>query len=230
MKYLRKLEFLERETRGFGSWVKACRHICDHMLSLPEALAWSVFVPWLKPIIESRAGFEMAKRIWTERGDEDFQRLYDAYLAEIQTALDSGGSEGWHGGEAQDNSVNVLGINGVLTVLVEDTVVTAFFPGHGEAQTTAQACKPAVDEEEIPLRKINPLPRSKSSENDSERLAFEGDEKRQKAKIFKKSAKSVRKREASWYSKEVVELPRLSFEAWSALYDKYAPPRNGGAA
>ncbi|MDR1613873.1 MAG: hypothetical protein LBT97_14010 [Planctomycetota bacterium] len=221
MKTLRKLSFRGKKVWGFVNWIRAGAHICDHLLTLPEAHAWSVIHPWLKPIVESRSGFETAKRMWSEQGDADFQRLYDAYMSAVQFALASSEGEGWHGEEKDGSGERALGINGVLTVLGGDRVLTAYIPGVGD-RTTVQPMEDLEPEEEEALRERDPLPRARRPEKpDADKFAKIGERERL-AKIFKKAAKSVRWRDVNWYSRDMHSLKRMTLEQWEAVFGKYA--------
>lgn len=46
-------------------------------------------------------------------------------------------------------------------------------------------------------------------------------EREKMSRIFRKAAKSVRCRDANWYSKDMHNLKRITLEEWEAIFDKY---------
>lgn len=231
------LQFRNKEVKGFSNWIRAAAHICDHLLTRPEMEGWCALADCLEPLLNTRAAFEEARRMWSDGGDEEFRRYYDPYIAEIAFALSSGGGEGWVGEETEEmgttvgSGVLVLGINGVLVIMERGCVITSYLPGTGIKAVRESR----NDEEELTSRRINPLPREKdfsdsqqyaAKEHRSERKSPSDDtlsEMEKKLRIFKKSAKNVRTNNVNWYSMNRMNLKRLTLEEWEELYVRYAP-------
>jgi hypothetical protein len=143
----------------FNSWVPACCHVCDHVLTEPEAWSWTELLT--EPPLDLRdpnACFKLAKKAWRPKEDgAPLQSLYDGYANEISMALQSKFwvQDGW-----QRKHLSIRGVAAVTSD--RQGVHSAYLPGLGSnIQTSnAQALEWDMSESEIrDSRKRNPLPR-----------------------------------------------------------------------
>lgn len=146
--------------RIFSSWDRACAHLCDHVLTMPEAKIWGMIAPELTELVYSKRRFAVGKSFWEGTEGESASELYGVFCDVSFDALDSLEITGWvwndPGKRAED--VFCLGLNGLLLILSPQakTVRTAYFPGHGNAQQVESSKEIGVDPQ---LRKKDPFPR-----------------------------------------------------------------------
>ena len=186
---LKKIKAFDEEFSVFASEIRACEHICDHLLSRPEGFDWSVLRPELKPLLISKSGFELARRMWRS-GDEalpESQELYDFYAKAINDSLRAANMLGWHGSDYPNDGDPAdrwaLGLDGVYVVLsLKGKVVkTAYIPNlkHDEdnnrvndseirTNSAGMDAKSGGKSEVLAKRSQNPLPRDKNIPDDPE--------------------------------------------------------------
>ncbi len=212
---LTKVGFDNRCVTVFSSWVKACEHICDHLLTPPEARAWSLLIPPLRVLLESRAYFELAKRIWTDSDEEGRQKLYDEYAGQIRLCLASAEKEGWYGEDfTWEGARWLLGVNGFVAIISPKYIITAYIPDLGDPNMVSSSSNKS-DEEIIRERRSNPLPRYSAEcplqwdENDT---LPDADRIMQN---FNNSVSYVRRQQFLWYQDGGLDVP-VTFEEWRA--------------
>lgn len=142
----------------FRDWVAACEHLCDHVLTRPEAEAWAELLgPEIAGLIMSNAGFRLARQMWRAEGElPDAQALYDVYADELCRALDSAAVNRWHWDDPEFPNVRkALGVSGVEVVFNESSVLSGMLPGFGCAGRTAEAKETLAASDRL----TQPLPR-----------------------------------------------------------------------
>lgn len=192
----------QRQTRVFRDWRHACEHLCDHLLTMPEAAAWNVVLGGHGTDLSPNARFHLARRLWDDESQgEAGQRLYDLYAGAIADALDSAEATGWVWTESMDRREDkkVLGLMGVLVVLSlaregDEHVRTAMLPGMG---TPFDATEAGKESDTVAARRRNPLPRERESGGDggADRAhpQREASMIRRQYKVFRKCANRVRR-------------------------------------
>ncbi len=130
-----------RTFRLFADWQRAVEHLSDHVLTEPECQGWAIVLADRTlplQLDDKDARWRYAQQSHQPRGGQA-QSLFDLYTDCIRKATDDAHRLGWHG-ENDNGSVMVgLGTNGVLVLIEESFVVTAFLPGAGEASATREA-------------------------------------------------------------------------------------------
>lgn len=127
----------------------ACRHLQNHVLTAPECQAWAVVQPQLLEVVDlhnASARWQLCQRIQrlfkqhnTQATlDSDLQQLYDHYAVAVLEAAASASRLGWYAQHPGRCVTVAMGLNGILQVY-KRTLVTAFLPGHGNAQETLAA-------------------------------------------------------------------------------------------
>ena len=159
---------LEDAARGdsayqvFRSWVDAARHLCDHVLTGPEA-PWWLLVLEPEPEVDlanPRARFALAKRAWQAKQEgAPLQELYDRCAEAIERSI-QGELWVWDGGGRR----KYLGPRGVAVVTDEErhVVVSAYLPDLGSPLGTIQQqeLEWGLDDDAIVAQRAhNPLPR-----------------------------------------------------------------------
>lgn len=74
----------------FASHEEALTHLCDHVLTRPEAHYWSVFIRGYRNIVDptdDRNLDKVADAFWRGEQQDNAQRLYDGYAREISLTL-----------------------------------------------------------------------------------------------------------------------------------------------
>lgn len=146
----------DRDTvRIFRDWVHACAHLCDHVLTMPEAEGWALILEGYRETCESNARFRLAKSLWSDEG-ESAQWLYDLYAGAIADVLDAAVLTGWVwiDRSRMRSDYVAFGPSGVLTIWSEGHVRTAMLPGTGRPLSNG-----GEESEDVDERRRNPLPR-----------------------------------------------------------------------
>ena len=126
----------DREIRAFADEQRAREHICDHLLTLPEAHFWRWLLPYyprdLKDGNDADLG-SFATRLWTARPAVESQLLYDSYVETIRQAIAEAVAEGWYW--LQDSPGKVvtwcgLGRTGIYVISDPVKLRTAMLPGY----------------------------------------------------------------------------------------------------
>ncbi len=123
----------------FADWPSAREHLRDHLLTAPESEAWAVVAPGYLLLLDPADG-DARWRYWEQvetSGGAAAQPLYDLYReAASADALDARLVR-WV--RVQGRVTVAVGTSGIL-MLVEDGIVrTAFLPGQGDPEATRQA-------------------------------------------------------------------------------------------
>ncbi len=233
------------ELKVFRDWETACRHLCDHVLSMPEAEAWAELLgPDAAQILASNKRFRLAKRMWSP-GDEgeSAQPLYNEYAKAIRAALETGARVGWVWRAPDDRRVRkTLGLTGVLVVFDAEAVRSGMLPGFGNPHLISQSKE---QDESVESRRRNPLPREGGEEEDpplrptalgmrprrrdvsTRRSASSESPELRRFKIFRKCAQHVRSEffRAYFHTKGAADAPEelrrsiKEFGSWLQLAD-----------
>jgi hypothetical protein len=160
---LRRLNLADRRCLGssiFATQQQALEHLCDHVLTRPEADYWARLIPAYADHVDPDSDdglFHFARSLWSEHPPaKPAQALYAGYADAIEQAAadalrlgwfwqeDSGSGPSWHG----------IGLSGLYLVWYPHAVATAFLIGYAapppEAKVTAGR------------RRTDPLPRQNS--------------------------------------------------------------------
>ncbi|MBM4023947.1 MAG: hypothetical protein FJ280_00850 [Planctomycetes bacterium] len=184
-----------REIRVFGDWVAACAHLCDHVLTMPEAAAWAeVLGEEAAAVILSNAGFRLAKAVWAEGNEgEAAEALYKMYSDALCKALDSAARTGWHWADRWDTDAQkALGVSGVLVLFDAHKVRSAMLPGWGCPLRTSRA----KGISSVGQRRRNPLPRQGEDDKEAISSVVTGWGMRRKPDRFDPKAKPAPETEA----------------------------------
>jgi len=175
----------------FRNWESACAHLCDHVLTWPEAEGWALILPAYSErvcVTNAQARFSLGEGTWRSKGVA-VQWLYDEYAAAIKAALDIAQHQGWVWPDYNSTGDHkALGLSGVLVVFSKKAVRTAWLPGLVWSRRAAE-CRTA--EYTSDMRQQNPLPRERADE-EAVRSVLYGTLELKRYRIFRKSAKFVR--------------------------------------
>ena len=118
------------QIRIFSSQDEAISHLCDHVLTRPEAHYWSLLIVDYLLIVDPTKDQELdqiADALW--RGDEQnkTQTLYDGYAREIELSLRISVAQHWQWEENRVGKSKRYGIgpSGVMVVWHNQIVVSA---------------------------------------------------------------------------------------------------------
>lgn len=140
----------------FATPAKALNHLCDHVLTRPEANYWPLLVPaigdHLDPADENLL-FHFARGLYTDRATwADVQALYDGYTAAVAQAMSDAVRHGWYWVQQEPDGPTYrgLGVSGVYVIWRQNLVLTGMLLGYSA---------PPGEAEDAGGRKTNPLPR-----------------------------------------------------------------------
>jgi hypothetical protein len=122
----------------FRDWEAAGLHLRDHLLTAPECHAWAVVAPAYLDVLDP-ADADCRWRYWEQAQASEgatAQALYDLYCA--ATAADAADARELRWVRVEGRITVAVGTSGVLLVVEEDTVQTAFLPGQGDPEATRQ--------------------------------------------------------------------------------------------
>lgn len=179
-----------KDLPAWRDWVKACQHVCDHVLTSPEAEAWAVRLVLEGDFPSERRRLHLARQAWRCEGD-DLQPIYDAYVVAIEEAV----HRGWW--VQQGRQRKHLSANAVAAVTSRSTVCSGLIPAIGSALGTSaqQAAEDKQPRETIvELRQRQPLPRQTSPAPEA---ASPGGRKRSKGSKGSRREALRRRREAA---------------------------------
>ncbi len=205
-------------------------HLCDHVLTAPEARAWAVLIPdYLDHCdVESlHARRTLASKYWKKFGMAVFNRdlppeaaaLVQGYVDQTQKAAEMASRLGWRWSTTQSGSKSpnqlMLGPSGVLFAWSErdQRFLSAFIPGLLYADAGNYPKEP---------RLRNPLPREGKGP-DPQWAPAGGTLAEQRHDIFTLSVDTIRRGIAGHYNsrdnRTVDPLPRseLAFTRWETL-------------
>lgn len=140
----------------FSTHNRVLSHLCDHLLTRPEANGWSQLLPSYRDHLDPDDDdglYRFARSLWTPRPPlAAAQQLYDDYGTQIVRAVSEAIRHGWFWAEQEEEEPTWrgLGTSGVFVIWTEHTIRTAMLLGY-----TA----PPVEDPDGRLRKKNPLPR-----------------------------------------------------------------------
>lgn len=143
----------------FATTGKALGHLCDHVLTRPEADYWATLIPafteHLDPTDEDGL-YRFARSLYSRRARWDVaQALYDGYTDVIAHAMNDAIRQGWYWAEEEEDGPcwRGLGMSGTYVIWRERSITTAMLLGYTSPTTTGPDYKP---------RRTNPLPRQHS--------------------------------------------------------------------
>jgi len=140
----------------FASPNKALRHLCDHVLTRPEANFWAQLIPTFAEHLDPADDNELyhfARSLWSNHPPIDAaQSLYDGYAEVIVQAMGDAIRQGWFWAEEEPEGPcwRGMGTSGTYVIWRQQTVRSGMLLGY-----TA----PPVEDEPYQHRKTNPLPR-----------------------------------------------------------------------
>jgi len=147
------------ELRVFRDWKTACVHLCDHVLTWPEAGGWALVLPTYGArvsITHRNERYSLAKNLWRTEG-ESGQWLYDEYAQAATEALDTAQFMGWSWpDEWRPGDRKALGLSGVLVIFSADSVRSVMLPGLGSIARVVEAEDASHSNDRRPW---DPLPR-----------------------------------------------------------------------
>ncbi|MBI2806673.1 MAG: hypothetical protein HYX68_16965 [Planctomycetes bacterium] len=121
----------------FRDTVTAWRHVCDHLLSVPECRGWVLVANDFEKILDPEV--EDAHWQCAESGEIGgrlvVQELYNLYLEAVSRDAEDAALLSWHANE--DGTVVSFGTSGILMV-IDNSVRTAFLAGAGSAEAVRQ--------------------------------------------------------------------------------------------
>jgi hypothetical protein len=143
----------------FRNHERAAEHLCDHLLTLPEAQFWFLLLPGCRELLDPDDEGQLygfARALWVAPPPQGEQPLYEGYARAIEAALDASLRLGWRWEEEEYDSTgngvwHGLGPLGVHVVWDERVVRSAFLP--------AYAASPPDFHVAPAQRPNNPLPR-----------------------------------------------------------------------
>jgi hypothetical protein len=193
----------------FATPEKALKHLCDHVLTRPEAHYWAQLIPafndWLAAS-DADSLYRFARALWSARPPaRAAQELYDGYASVIVQAMSEAIQQGWFWAEneADGPSWRGLGTSGTYVIWRQHAIRTAMLIGY-----TA----PPGPTEKSAERKTNPLPRQNAWKYRGAHLRHEdahfppvgGDPLAVRYHVFKKGAVRVRREyKHAWQSGKV---------------------------
>jgi len=177
----------------------ALRHMCDHILTRPEAHYWSLLIPAYDNWVEAEnddALYRFARALWSSRPPASAaQELYEGYGNVIVQAIGEAILHGWYWVEEEVDGLcyRGMGTTGVYVIWRENTVQTAMVLGY--------AAPPGEHPTPTRSRRKDPLPRQHTWRYRGARLRQEeasfplvkNDLAETTYHTFKKSARRLRK-------------------------------------
>lgn len=170
----------------FPSPRKAAEHIRDHLLTNPECEAWAV-ISNLTSIVSLDFHSRKAAAKQVETLEDPSQALYELYMKVMEEAVSDSHNAGWTVTEELRNLQVLLGFNGLLIVIEEGIIRTAFLPGQGISERTTAAKS----------QRSNPLPREIGMRSRGK--------KRRKSQRRGREGGKRRERREKWKDKEISE-------------------------
>lgn len=194
----------QHNVKAFSDWRTALDHLCNHVLTNPECEGWAIINPRLLDIVDLAnhdARYQFAKKACDTEG-MSAQELFNEYAQAVNKAISDSKKLGWFVCFGNNNHV-LIGISGLLAVIEDNVLRTAFLPGQGNAS--------AVVENRIESKNWHsPLPRERRVRHTSD------DEKRKKNH---REIEKLKKRISQWNNNEkayyLVFRPSIG-NIWSA--------------
>jgi hypothetical protein len=194
--------------RVFQNWVKACVHMCDHLLTAPESELWRSLLPSLHELLGQNQHFVFAKALWgMENQGASGQSLYDSWVDRIRREVRFAKKIGWywHEGDAAKSPITrgykrrradfvYFSPRGIKIVLTPEAIKTVFFPGLPWARPySGQSWSSEANT--VESRRKAPLPRQG---RDVEKPKFQGKRKKELPEkeafvTFRRAQRKVRK-------------------------------------
>lgn len=182
----------------FRTPAKGLTHLCDHVLTRPEANYWSKLIPGYRDLVDpddDDALYRFARSLWSHHPPvEAAQHLYDGYGDLIVEAMGDAIRQGWYWAEEEQDGPTWRGLatSGVYVIWRQFHICTAMLLGY-----TA----PPVEETAARLRRQNPLPRQHAWKYRGAQLRHDeahyppepGNAQQARYHLFKKGAVRVRR-------------------------------------
>jgi hypothetical protein len=144
----------------FATPCKALHHLCDHVLTRPEADYWAQLIPSYSTWIDAGNDdslFRFARSLWSESPPlEAAQSLYDGYARIVEETVHEALALGWYWEESgtEGPTWRGLSLSGVYVIWQRHAVRTAMLLGY--------AAPPRPGDELHGPRATDPLPRQNS--------------------------------------------------------------------
>ncbi len=135
---IRDPEAPSEEIQVFADWEKAILHLCKHVLSAPECHGWALLMRRYRSIInpdDVEGMFAFGKEAHATCG-VSAQELFDEYAKEVEKTVVDAAILGWR--NRRGHVLVGLGSSGVLVVIENGVLKTAFFPDQGETESSAK--------------------------------------------------------------------------------------------
>lgn len=134
-----ELTSLEPGYQVFASEELALEHVRDHLLTAPECFGWALIAD-----LESQVGLEFQARRRAARQlkarEEPSQGLYELLCEVVARVFKDAACSGWSvEGASGEELLVAYGFDGVLVIVQQRVVTTAFLPGLGYAERTLAA-------------------------------------------------------------------------------------------
>lgn len=124
----------------FAAVERACCHLRDHVLSLPEREAWTLICPALRELLGTDP--DLGGRLYATvlKDPPLLQNVYDAFADAVRLELADGAEQRWvataQNPARRSTVVLAMGTSGVVIVAENNIVRTAFLPGQGSPAAT----------------------------------------------------------------------------------------------
>jgi len=178
----------------FASHEEALAHLCDHVLTRPEAHYWSVLIRRYRNIVDPTEDLDLDKvadAFWRGELQDNVQKLYDGYAREVGLTLYVSTDRQWQWKEIRSGKTKHFGIgsSGVLIVWTGQIVVSAMLEIHAAPPQSRHVSYSDRRNESRPrkntwaARNMRKLVNFQPADNESTRY-----------EIFRKSFESVRRK------------------------------------
>ncbi len=185
-------------------------HLCDHVLTPPEAQHWAVLIinyaVAANPQSDSSL-HERAASLWNDGPNDVDQALYEGYAEQIGYSVDEGLRWGWYWSELGPMGRRwfALGTSGIYVIWNKHTIVTGMLPAW--AKPRPRESSSWFD------RKSNPRPRATSETS----LPLVTDDKNKRYQIFKDCFTCVRREYIAAYNERRVESPGTQMQSQDVI-------------
>lgn len=143
----------------FFSEQYALEHLCDHVLTRPEAHEWALVLPGYSSLVsptDDAALHAIAASLYSSSPSAKGVELLKEYLGALRRAIDEALRLGWWWEQKQGRyrEWSGLGLEGVFVVWNADTILTGYLPASSRYRAGADP-RPRIE---------NPLPRRDPAE------------------------------------------------------------------
>jgi hypothetical protein len=165
---------LPPSSRGFSYASLADEHLCDHVLTRPEAPDWAVVRPGDRALADpadDAALRRVAASSWGSRRCPEAVALCDKYLGALRQAIDDALRLGfwWEHCQGRYREWFGLGLSGVYVIWDSDVIKTGYLP----ANSRYPPAEPPTPRTVNPLPRRNPAERLRPPPPDAPRRGYE---------------------------------------------------------